>query len=251
MLKIVIIGSGNVAQHLIKAFEGSDKVTIAQVYARHAEKLATLLPTDKITGTIGDIEDADVYIIAVTDDAIADVSAQLPFSNKLVVHTSGGVALQQLNGKNRRGVFYPVQTFSKNKEVDFTKIPLCLEAEKSDDYKVLEKLAGSISPLHYAIDSEQRAALHVAAVFVNNFTNYMYTIGNDICRENNISFDILKPIILETAEKIQRLAPTEAQTGPAKRNDNKTIEKHLDFIKDANQKAIYTLLTQSIQETNG
>lgn len=250
MLKVVIIGSGNVAQHLIKAFQNSKKVELVQVYARHAQNLTHLLPAEKITNSFDTIIEADVYIISVSDDAIADVSAQLPFSDRLVVHTSGSVALEQLDAKNRRGVFYPLQTFSKNKEVDFTKIPFCLESGQQDDYKIIEELASAISPLLYPIDSKQRQALHVAAVFVNNFANHLYAIGSEICSENNISFDILKPLIQETAAKIEQLTPLEAQTGPAKRNDQKTIQKHLDFLKDENQKTIYNLLTQSIQKTN-
>lgn len=250
MLKVVIIGSGNVAQHLIKAFQDSKKVELVQAYARHAQNLTHLLPAEKITNSFDAIVEADVYIISVSDDAIAEVSAQLPFSDRLVVHTSGSVALEQLDIKNHRGVFYPLQTFSKKKEVDFTKIPLCLESEHKNDYKIIEELASAISPLLYSIDSRQRQSLHVAAVFVNNFTNHLYAIGSDICSKNNISFNILKPLIQETAVKIELLTPLEAQTGPAKRNDQKTIQKHLDFLKDENQKAIYNLLTQSIQKTN-
>ncbi|RWX00436.1 Rossmann-like and DUF2520 domain-containing protein [Flavobacterium cerinum] len=250
MLKVVIIGSGNVAQHLIKAFRNSQKVELVQAYARHAENLLHLLDADKITSSFDAITEADVYIISVSDDAISGVSSQLPFKDRLVVHTSGSVALDQLNIKNRRGVFYPLQTFSKSKEVNFTKIPFCLESEKESDYKVLEELALAISPLLYAIDSIQRQSLHVAAVFVNNFTNHLYAVGSEICTENNISFDILKPLIQETAAKIEQLSPLDAQTGPAKRNDRKTIQKHLDFLKDENQIAIYNLLTQSIQKTN-
>lgn len=250
MLKVVIIGSGNVAQHLIKAFQDSKKVELAQAYARHTQNLTHLLPAEKITNSFDAIVEADVYIISVSDDAIAGVSSQLPFSDRFVVHTSGSVALEQLDMKNHRGVFYPLQTFSKNKQVDFTKIPLCLESEHENNYKIIEDMALAISPLLYAIDSKQRQALHVAAIFVNNFTNHLYAIGCEICSENNISFDILKPLIQETAAKIETLTPLEAQTGPAKRNDQKTILKHLDFLKDENQKAIYNLLTQSIQKTN-
>lgn len=250
MLKAVIIGSGNVAQHLIKAFLNSEKIELVQAYARNHQALTHILASDKIIDSLNNITDADIYIIAVSDDAITDISSQLPFTDKFVVHTSGSVSLEQLHIKNRRGVFYPLQTFSKNKEVDFHKIPLCLESEQDNDYKILEETAKAISPLLYTIDSKQRQALHVAAVFVNNFTNYMYTIGDQICDENVIPFDILKPLIQETADKIELLSPIEAQTGPAKRKDKQTIEKHLNFLTDDNQKAIYTLLTQSIQKTN-
>jgi predicted short-subunit dehydrogenase-like oxidoreductase (DUF2520 family) len=251
MLNVVIIGSGNVAQHLISTFQNAANVTLVQAYARQEEKLLHLLPADKITNSFADIKEADIYIISVTDDAIAGVSAQLPFENRLVVHTSGSVSLEQLDPKNRRGVFYPLQTFSKNKAVDFTTVPLCLESESESDYPLLEQLAKEISNSVYSISSEQRKSLHVAAVFVSNFANHMYTLGNDICTENNIPFNILKPLIQETANKIQSLPPRQAQTGPAIRNDRQTIAKHLDFLTDGNKKAIYTLLTQSIQNSNG
>jgi predicted short-subunit dehydrogenase-like oxidoreductase (DUF2520 family) len=250
MLKVVVIGSGNVAQHLITVFEQSGNVELVQAYARHPEHIAHLLPASKITGDAEHLAEADVYIIAVTDDAIADVSAQLPFEGRLVLHTSGSVAMEQLSANHRRGVFYPLQTFSKNKAVDFKQVPLCIEAENEADLQLLEQLASTISDNVYHISSGQRQALHVAAVFVSNFTNHMYTLGSDICRENNISFDILKPLIQETAAKVMELEPAQAQTGPAVRHDEATIQRHLDFLEDENQKAIYKLLTDSIQQTN-
>ena len=251
MLKVVVIGSGNVAQHLIKAFLNSGKVSLVQAFARNPEKLAGILPSNMITDSYDNLAEADVYILSVSDDAIQTVSSQLPFSDRFVVHTSGSVPLDQLDNRNRRGVFYPLQTFSRNKKVDFKEIPFCLESEQVADYKILEELAESISPLTYRISSQQRQALHVAAVFVNNFTNHLYAQGNSICKENDIPFDILKPLIQETANKIKTLSPDDAQTGPAKRNDKTTIQRHLDFIKDPVQKDIYTILTQSIQNTNG
>ena len=163
------------------------------------------------------------------------------------MHTSGGVALEKISNHNRRGVFYPLQTFTKGKAVDFKTIPICIETEFSADLKILKKIAKSISDKMYIINSEQRKALHVAAVFVNNFTNHLYQIGNQICEENNIPFEVLHPLIQETAEKIKELSPSEAQTGPALRNDTKTIEKHIDFLENPEYKKLYQLLTQSIQ----
>lgn len=251
MLQVVVIGSGNVAQHLISVFGKTAGVELVQAFARNPETLAHLLPREKITGSYSNLKQADIYIIAVTDDAVAKVSSALLFDNRLVVHTSGSVPMEALDGKNRRGVFYPLQTFSKNKAVDFAGIPLCLESEYTTDYDVLEQLAKSISASVYHITSEQRKALHVAAVFVSNFTNHMYALGNDICTVNEIPFDILKPLIKETADKVQQLDPRAAQTGPAIRHDSQTIERHLDFIQDRNKKQIYKLITQSIQDTDG
>jgi len=248
MIRITIIGSGNVAQHLIKAFTKSELVEIVQVYARKKEALSSLIEFDKITSDFEELQESDLYIIAVSDKAIADVSKQLPFQNRIVVHTSGAASLDVLDTKNRKGVFYPLQTFSKNKEIDFSIIPLCLEAENTFDFRVLETVAKSISNAVFAINSDQRKALHVAAVFVNNFTNHLYHIGQEICEEHQVPFEILRPLIQETAEKINTLNPGDAQTGPAKRNDLVTIDAHLAYLTNENQKNIYKLITQSIQD---
>lgn len=247
MIKITIIGSGNVAQHLVDAFAKSNAVEIIQVFSRTQKHISANLDSGKIINDWNALAEADLYIIAVSDDAIASVSSQLPFENRLVVHTSGSAPLTSLNDKNRKGVFYPLQTFTKGKAIDFKNIPFCLESQFENDYALLEKVAGSISGNIHAIDSHQRKALHVAAVFVNNFTNYLYQLGNDICQENHVSFDILKPLILETAEKLLTLSPKDAQTGPAKRNDTSTIEAHESFLSNENQSTIYKILTQSIQ----
>jgi predicted short-subunit dehydrogenase-like oxidoreductase (DUF2520 family) len=246
MIKVVLIGSGNVAQHLILTFKKSKEVELIQVYSRRSKNVTQLIDYNLITNSFSELKEADLYIISVSDNAIAEVSSQIPFTNKLVAHTSGSVSINDLNSKNRKGVFYPLQTFSKDKEVDFSIIPICLEAENVEDYFILETVAQSMSNSVLRINSEQRKALHIAAVFVSNFVNHLYQIGKDICIENELSFDILKPLIMETADKINSLTPFEAQTGPAKRNDTTTINKHLDFLSNENQKEIYKLLTKSI-----
>ncbi|WP_029270437.1 Rossmann-like and DUF2520 domain-containing protein [Flavobacterium sp. KJJ] len=250
MIRITLIGSGNVGQHLIKAFSKSETVEIVQVFSRKKETLASLIDYDKIVDDFAELKEADLYIIAVSDNAILEVSKQLPFQNQLVAHTSGAASLETLDLKNRRGVFYPLQTFSKSKEVDFSTVPLCLEAENTFDFRVLETVAKGISNAVFPINSDQRKALHVSAVFVNNFTNHLYQIGQEICDEHQVPFDILKPLIQETAEKINTLDPIDAQTGPAKRNDSITIESHLDYLTNQNQKNIYKTLTQSIQNND-
>ena len=246
MIRLSIIGSGNVAQHLIQAFSKTAAVELVQVFARKPESISHLVSIDKIISDYNKLKPVDVTIISVTDDAIVEVSKQIPFENQLVVHTSGSLSMEALADKNRKGVFYPLQTFSKLKEVDFKLIPICLEAQNDNDFKTLEILAKTISNSVISINSEQRKALHVAAVFVSNFTNHLYQIGNEICLENNITFDILKPLIQETANKILTLSPIDAQTGPAKRNDTQTINSHLNFLSDDNQKEIYKILTKSI-----
>lgn len=246
MIRIVIIGAGNVGQHLISAFAKSDTIEVTQVFTRNPETVFPLDNSVKVVHSYTEITEADLYIISVSDNAIAEVSRNLPFKNKLVVHTSGSVSMNNLDPKNRKGVFYPLQTFSKSKEVNFRGIPICIEAENQADYQLLELVAKTISDTVFNINSEQRKALHVAAVFVNNFVNHLYQIGHDICIENNIPFEILNPLIQETANKVISLSPKEAQTGPAKRNDTQTINSHLSFLSDETQKEIYKTLTKSI-----
>ena len=247
MITVSIIGSGNVAQHLIAAFTKAPEIKLVEVFARDKKIVSSLLDAHQIVTFIEDLKPVDLCIIAVSDTAIAEVSEALPFHNTLVAHTSGSIAMNALSDKNRKGVFYPLQTFSKNKAVDFSVVPICIESENAEDQALIEKAAHSISKVIYPINSTQRKALHTAAVFVNNFVNHLYVIGNEICDENEIPFDILKPLIAETAEKIKTLSPLEAQTGPAKRKDQNTIQLHLDALQNDNQKAIYRLLTKSIQ----
>lgn len=251
MIEITIIGSGNVAQHLILAFLEAEKkgseIKLTQVFSRNKESIANIFPENKIVTSFQNLKKTDLYIIAVSDNAIETVANQLPFQNQLIVHTSGAIPLQIFK-QTQRGIFYPLMTFTKNKPINFKCIPLCIETVDIEDYQLLEKVAKSISDFVYQIDSEQRKALHVAAVFVNNFTNHLYQIGKDICEENKISFEILKPIILETVQKIMMLNPNEAQTGPAIRNDTKTIEAHESFLTNETQLKIYKILTQAIQD---
>jgi len=250
MIKVIILGTGNVGMHLIQVFSEADEVELVQVYNRSKLGLKAINNKVDTTTSLKELKEADIYIIAITDDAISKFSSQLVIENKLLVHTSGSVSLDQLNSKNTKGVFYPLQTFSKETVVDFKNIPICIEAEKNDDLVILEKLASLISNQVYYIDSKQRKQIHLAAVFVNNFVNHLYKIGNDICAEHAIPKEILKPLIQETARKITTTIPFDAQTGPAIRNDLQTIKSHLALVSDTN-KEIYKLLTQSIQQTYG
>jgi len=245
MISVSILGYGNVAWHLVNAFEAATDINLIQVYSRseinnkdlkvaHVKELSQLVP-------------AQIYIIAIPDDAISNFSKQLDFKDCLIVHTSGSLPLSALKIQSRKGVFYPLQSFSKNKPINFSEIPFAIEADNSSDLALLKTLANSLSPLVYKIDSIQRKQLHLAAVFVNNFVNYMYTIGEELCQSNDIDFNILKPLIKETALKIEKLSPNEAQTGPAVRFDRETIENHLQIL-PLEYKEIYTLLTNSIQK---
>ncbi len=247
MITISIIGSGNVAQHLITEFSKHSNLEIIQVCARNPNALRNLIEAKKITSEFENLKKADLYIISISDDAIFEIASKLNIENQLVAHTSGSLSINILGHKNRRGIFYPLQTFSKSKPINFKNIPICLEAENEIDYKILTEVAQTISNSVFNISSEQRKSLHISAVFVSNFVNHLYKIGFDICKENKVPFEIIKPLIQETAQKVMTLSPTEAQTGPAIRNDFKTIQSHLEFLSDENQKKIYTTITQSIQ----
>lgn len=250
MISVVILGAGNVAHHLYKAFFSTENVTVTQWYNRDIKRIRPLNNQVKLTGDLSQLIEADIYIIAVSDDAISELSQQLPFENRLVVHTSGSVSGYDIDQKNRRGIFYPLQTFSKDAEIDFSQVPICYEALMKKDYDILKRLAKSISKITKRINSDQRAALHLAAVFVNNFTNQLFRVAHEITESKGAEFDLLKPLILETANKVQDLSPFKAQTGPAKRNDKKTIKRHLKMLDNENHAAIYKLMTDSIKKTH-
>jgi len=245
MISVVILGSGNVASQLIKAFLKIDTINLKQVYTRNQEDINTLKDSIDTTNDISLLKQADITIIAVSDEAISSISSHI--KNSFVVHTSGSVDMKSLNNIGRKGVFYPLQSFSKKKLVDFKNIPICLESETNEDLLKLEELVSLLQSKSYILSSHQRKKIHVAAVFANNFSNHMYTIANEICEKYNIPFDILHPLIEETSNKIKNLTPKKAQTGPAKRNDAETIENHLNLLSQKQQE-IYLKITQSIQE---
>jgi len=247
MIKVVLLGSGNVASHLIKSMEDNANIDLIQVFARSKKSLENVIDSNKITTSFSDLKEADVYVISVSDKAIEEVSNQIPFTDKLVVHTSGTMDFRIMHPKNKRGVFYPLQTFSKNKDINMKVVPFCLETENIDDFTTLENLAKELSNSVYKINGEQRKSLHISAVFVSNFVNHLYQIGNALCEENKVPFAILHPLIEETANKIKTLSPSEAQTGPAIRHDEPTIEKHLDALENPIYKELYRQLTLSIQ----
>lgn len=251
MVSVVILGAGNVATHLFKAFSNTNQAVVIQWYNRNLNALKSYKTSVEITDDLSQLKEADLYILAVSDDAIKPLSSLLPFENRLVAHTSGSVSLYDIDKKHKRGVFYPLQTFSKSADINFADVPVCIEALKSDDYHVLKNLAIAIGSPTKKVNSDQRKVLHLAAVFVNNFTNQLYRIAHEITESEGAEFDVLKPLILETAKKVQDLSPYMAQTGPAKRNDKKTLKKHLKLLKDPHHKDIYNLLTSSIQRTHG
>jgi len=250
-----MIGAGNVGFHLGKALSLLPNVEVIQVYSRTRKKAAHSAQNIdcQYTTKIKNVRtDADLYIIAVSDTAIGLVAESLSalphLSEKLVVHTSGATPSIVLHPHlSRIGIFYPLQTFSLQKQPNFETIPFCLDAVNEEDFLLLENLAQQLSTRTERIDDAQRAVLHVAAVFVNNFTNYLYTIGADIAEKEGVPFDLLKPLIAETADKIRDNAPRDMQTGPAIRGDKATIERHLAFLEGSGYEGVYTFLTNGIR----
>ncbi len=249
-IHISILGGGNVATHLAKIFLNSSDVVLQQIYNRHLDKIIEFKDATDIIDDLSLLQEADIFIIAISDDAVYNFSKKLSrFKNTLIAHTSGSVDINELQVL-RKGVFYPFQTFSKGKkQMDFNHIPILVEANSKNDKKLLTKLAKSISDNIMFANSEQRMGLHIGGVFVANFVNHLYFQGQQLLKSQHLPYELLKPLILEVAQKAVEMSPKEAQTGPAMRNDRAIINKHIDFLKDEQQKEIYKLLTNSILRT--
>ncbi len=246
MIKVAILGTGNVAKHLYDAFLTTDQLEVVQVLGRDSLALEYFKKKETALLEKTNIGHADVYIIAVSDDSISSVSSLLHNKKGLVVHTSGSVPIEALSPIENRGSFYPLQTFSKARKIDFVSVPVCIEAESKEDLELLRQMASQVSGRVYEMDTMQRKSLHLAAVFANNFTNHMYYLAHEVCRENRVPFEILRPLILETAGKMETLPPYLAQTGPAKRNDRSTLKMHMDQLQTSSHRGIYQLLSESI-----
>lgn len=232
---IVLLGAGNVATQLGVALHEAG-LDIRQVYSRtwsSAEKLASRL----MAAPANDIHDidpgADLYVVAISDDALVDVVSKLNAGEQFVVHTSGSVSMEALEPfAGRYGVIYPVQTFSATRKVDFSSVPVCIEANSLENLELLNLLASKISSDVRTVASDKRRLLHLAAVFACNFPNFMYSMAESVLRGANLDFDLLKPLIRETAEKVQSVSPKEAQTGPAWRGDRKVMDAHLQLLQN-------------------
>ena len=246
-----IIGSGNLAWHLAPALYRSG-IRISQIISRrikNAKELAVRVDAQYSASLHNMTRETDLWIIAVPDDAIAGVALSFPFLPERVVHTSGSVDLDVLEGTGfNTGVFYPLQTFSKNRPVDFEKIPVFLESDQEDFLEELANLASRISEKVIEIDSEQRTILHIAAVFACNYTNALYAIAKDLLNENGLKFKWLHPLIKETVQKAIENGPDNAQTGPAIRNDKTTIAKHLELLDNEKYRELYKLFADIIGE---
>ena len=252
MKRVVIIGSGNVATSLAHGLAAQCEV--AQIYSRqlsHAKTLADAVSCRAVTDDLHALApDADAYIIAVRDDAIADVIAAAPDNGALWVHTSGSKPMDLFAGRRARyGVLYPMQSFSRQVVTPLDDVHFFIEAVDDEALASVSDLASMLTRHVTPADSDQRRWLHIAAVFSCNFANHLWTLADDVLSAAGLPFDAMKPLIRTTVEKLDRLSPAESQTGPAMRHDSQVIDSHLAML-DGDKREIYRMMTDSIMNRN-
>ena len=253
MQTISFIGSGNLAWHLAPALDNAGFV-VKEVYsrkARHAEALTGRLYQAEVKATLDfSTSPSSIFIVAVNDESISEIAREIILPDEAVLaHTSGSIPLTDLQfaATPNVGVFYPLQTFTKNKKIDFKQTPIFIESVNHETEIVLTTLAKAISNQVRKIASEERKALHVAAVFASNFTNHMLTLSKELMQQNGLEYEWLEPLISETINKSLQLGPEVAQTGPAKRGDLEILEDHLTFLQNDKAVAeIYRVISQHI-----
>jgi predicted short-subunit dehydrogenase-like oxidoreductase (DUF2520 family) len=255
-LTVSFIGSGNLAWHLAPALDNAGFV-VKEIYSlnpKHAEQLTSRLYQAEVKATLDfSTSSSSVFIIAVSDDAIRSIAQEIILPEEAVlVHTSGSQPLSELefSATSYLGVFYPLQSFSKQKKVDFKIIPIFIESQNQETDELLQLMAKAISNQVAKIGSVDRIALHVAAVFASNFTNHMLAISKSILQQNSLDFEWLKPLVTETIQKSLAIGPNNSQTGPASRGDLEILEKHIEFLKEDESVAqIYKVISQHIVDT--
>ncbi|MDQ0592231.1 putative short-subunit dehydrogenase-like oxidoreductase (DUF2520 family) [Chryseobacterium ginsenosidimutans] len=245
-MQIVIIGSGNVAYHMAKAFV-QNNIALAQIFGRNAQELNKISEELNIPNSTKILVDADLYIICVSDNSVEDVSKLITNKNVLVAHTSGSLPKEILAGEYRKASLYPLQTFSKSKELDYLTIPFFIETENESDKKILFEIASKISKNVMESTYEKRKYIHLTAVFACNFVNHLFSRAKEISDSQEIPFDYFLPLIDETVQKIHEIEPKSAQTGPAVRNDKRILELHEQLLKDESLE-IYKTMNHSIQK---
>ena len=246
-MKIVIIGSGNVAYHLAKAFT-QNNIEVSQIFGRNEVELNKISEELNIPYSTKDLDDADLYLISVSDSAVEQVSDLIKTEKALVAHTSGSLPLEIMKGNYRKASFYPLQTFSKTKNLDYSKIPFFIEAENQIDEKSLFELASLISDHVETSDYEKRKYIHLTAVFACNFVNHLFARAKEISDSQDLDFNYFIPLIDETVEKIHHLEPKSAQTGPAVRGDERVLKLHEVLITNEEHRKIYNTMNESIQK---
>ena len=252
--KIAIIGSGNLAWHLAPELENAGH-PVTQIYSRDFKKASLLeerLYDTEINSTLDfSASDAKVFILCVSDDAIQDVAKEIVLpENAVVVHTSGSRPLQDLDytASDMLGVLYPLQTFTRGTRVDFSEIPFLITATDDSTGKLLKEIAASLSRKIYPVGDQQRLGVHLAAVFACNFSNYLFSISDDILKEMGFDLEMLRPLIAETLNKSLDIGPKNAQTGPARRGDLETLDMHMQYLEDSEYQELYRLISEKILE---
>ncbi|MDW8297508.1 MAG: DUF2520 domain-containing protein [Raineya sp.] len=256
-LKIAILGTGNVAWHLAKAISQTATYQVVEIWGRNEAKvneLAQFLQISCKSNLDFRTSKANIILLAISDSALPQILRQIQVSTwQVLAHTSGSTSIEvfeNLRCKANFGVFYPLQTFSKNREVNIHEVPFCIEANSAETQKLLWSLAESLSSKVFHINSHERLLLHLAAVFANNFVNHLFSISQEILQKNNLPFELLVPLIKETCLKaIEAENIKDIQTGPARRKDTNTIQKHLNLLQaDENKWKIYEIISQSIMQ---
>lgn len=249
---ITVIGTGNVAWHLSRALfnEGFQIEELAGRNEENTLAFAARVFAEPVLDLKNLQPDTDLYILAVSDTAIAEVAAQMPMVEGIVAHTSGAVGIDVLSRFPKHGVFYPLQTFTEGRLVSFEDLPILVEGNTHETEDILSDVARELTLKVHRINSAKREKLHVAAVFVCNFVNHMYAIGKEICDQNQLPFDVLHALMLETTKKAVSHNPVEVQTGPAKRNDALTIQKHIAHLSSDELKHMYEIISQHIKHTH-
>ena len=246
MKNIILLGSGNVATHLGIALKNSN-YTIVQVFSKsikNAKLLAKKLDTH-FTNDLTKLKPADLIIVSINDDAILSVLSKI--KDTAIVHTSGSIGLDVFKQKfTNYGVFYPVQTFNKEIDINISEIPFCIEGNSLEFEKEIIEIAKALSNNVVKMNSQQRKQLHIAAVFACNFSNHMYSIADDLLAKKNIDFKILLPLIRKTNANLENYRPKEVQTGPAKRKDTAIIQEHIATIKENEIKELYHRISDNI-----
>ena len=252
MMKVTLIGAGNLATQLGKSLKKAG-VVISQVYSRtedSARTLGELLEAEWLTDIKALHDEADIYIFSVKDSVLCELISEVckGRGDKLFLHTAGSMPMSCFEGKALHyGVFYPMQTFSKTKDVDFERIPVFIEGNSIETEDVIRSLANKLTQRVIRLSSADRKYLHLAAVWACNFTNYCYTVASDILGEHGIPFDVMLPLINETTEKIQKISPKEAQTGPAVREDRNVMSKQLELMNGKEDlQELYKMLSKGI-----
>ncbi len=245
-MQTVIIGSGNVAYHLAKAFI-QNGISLAQIFGRNEKELQKISSELNISYSTENLQDADLYIICVSDNSVDDVSKIIAKKDCLVAHTSGSLPKEILIGEYRKSSFYPLQTFSKTKNLDYKKIPFFIETENEEDQRILTDLASKISDNVMESTHEKRKYIHLTAVFACNFVNHLFARAKEISDAQEIPFDYFLPLINETVQKISEIEPKSAQTGPAVRKDKRILELHEQLLKDESLE-IYKTMNHSIKK---